>query len=589
MKKVILALVCLLLINSCGFEIPKSITIKGEPGLYVPLGSPFAGMNDKDRLENLISPEEIKKMIVDGVSASGNLGRINVYEASNSMVVNTLGNGYNNVLTYLVEYQLADMPLNLQTYMDQAIEALNKKEGGISIPDIPPEYEDSVSSYNPRYVTENGDLTENEERPFLRIPLNDMRKLVKEVKRSTDGKFGLKIPVITGIKDNLQIRIPALGINDYIYGTPEGNDLLFVDESGEPFVPREQLDENGDLLIYARISGACEGTIVPEIVFDWETAKIDTEATGNSAFKEEYPIGNSLGKNFPIKGVSLNKVSGYVYMSGIGNNNDSEPITMTVGIANNVDQVRFLQDASLPSLTYPDGTVEGSLTTSSFTIDNNDPLELAPVFENDGGVLKVEISIPGLEISHDENIDTSIKCKLFVLIPLVLNVSDSDNQLPNINVNGNNIKQNYVPLDFDNSFFDGLDDTSDLFGRKDGDGEENIIDSIEYVKITLQKINITIIAPKNLAVLINRHDADASNSAGYQLLEFTEGKELPLYSEFIKTPFIPKFTVLLKKGTSGIDNPGSLRILRTDPTKKPAFDFNLDVTAKTALEYKIKL
>jgi hypothetical protein len=99
MKKITPGLVCfLLLITSC--DMPETITIKGNPELYFPLGSPFAGLKDGERLEDSISPKKIKEMISDTEGTE-------VYEASRDMAA---GYGIDeNVLTYLVKYPIDDL------------------------------------------------------------------------------------------------------------------------------------------------------------------------------------------------------------------------------------------------------------------------------------------------------------------------------------------------------------------------------------------------------------------------------------------------------------------------------------------------
>jgi len=257
-------------------------------------------MDADKRLENLVKRDKIIEMM--NGNSSGAEG-IEIYEVSPSMAESL--NIDPKVLTYLVEYQLADMPLDLQEYMDKAMEALKSKRE-ISIPDIPPEHAGYVSPSSPLYINEDGNPVRSEEGPFLMIPLNDMGKLVQMVTRKfpdgKSGKFGLKIPDIpetSNLVTNLQLKIPALGITDYIYGQWKDNELFFVNDSRDDFYPREKLKIEGrdsyELWIYARIFGACEGTIEPAIIFEWFSALIDTGAAGSSSFKEKYDIGDSFG------------------------------------------------------------------------------------------------------------------------------------------------------------------------------------------------------------------------------------------------------------------------------------------------------
>jgi len=555
MKKVIPGLICLLLISSCGFEIPQSITIKGEPALYVPLGNPFTGEKFKGKTpEELIDPEYIKTMIE--TSANEVKG---VYEVSTA-----IGGIDPNALTYLVEYQLADKKLNLQEQMDEAMAAINSE--GVRIQDVPSSSL-PVSSTNPYYIDENGNPSISESSPFLRIPLPDMVKFVKQVTRTPGQSFGLKIvnnSNINDLKNNLRLKIPALEIGYDTEGTldSDGN-LQFVNTaSGNPiFYPRDRLTSSGELLIYARITGICQGIIEPAIVFEWDTAIIDTS--------EDNPIHVPFRKgdnNNLFRGAaSFKQVLGYVYIYGMKSN---DRINMTV---------TFNGDTSTRTLYFidePPNFKAGDLLPSSFE-QVNDPLNMTDFFNNkEDKELGVYINIPEMHITKDEHLDQTIQCKLCVLIPLDLKISEINGGAPDKVIDGVNIRQNYVPLYLDENdkynFGDG-----DLFGRNEGD---NIIE-ITSVDILLHHVNITIMDRTRLAVLIE-------SNRDYRLLKFDEpNASITFTRTSLEKPFNPGFTILLKKDTPGGDY-GSFKI-KKDKDRK--FNFMLDVTAKTRLKYTMDL
>jgi len=101
-KKNILGLACifvyLIAVMSC--EIPHSITIKGKPGVHIPLGSPFSSLEEGERLEDYISSAKIREMM-------GNTGSngIQLYDYTGD-------NNYSNVQTYLLHYPLARIELS---------------------------------------------------------------------------------------------------------------------------------------------------------------------------------------------------------------------------------------------------------------------------------------------------------------------------------------------------------------------------------------------------------------------------------------------------------------------------------------------
>jgi len=576
MKKLIYGLVCSLLILSC--EIPESLTVKGNPGLYVPLGSPFANMKEGERLEDLISPDNIKKTMNSDTSDTDADNGLIIYDVSIAMA-QTHGIPA-NVQTYLVQYPLTEMPLNLENYLDQAMNASNDKED-VRIPAIP-----GVTGTLPAgtyyYIYGDGtppSTSEIPNKPFLKVPLNDMVKLVKKVTRNPNDKFGLEISYTSQLAQYLELKIPAFGINAYIKGTPDTSvsppKLLFFDKSGSDFVPRNDLHKSGDdseFLVFARISGPCSGLIDPEMLFEWKTVVINTDKDGDDAFNVEYPIENSLG-DFLGGGVSFNRVDGYVYMTGL---HSDEPVVMTVDI-NGAKQFRNLQDAT-PSFTVtekPDGTkiADGSLTTSSFTSANPAPLDLKPLFQNEGAVLKVNVEIEDIEIEYSESLnDKNIKFNLYALIPLNLKVSEvADKEAPNVTIGDINVRNTYVPLDLGDKL--AKLGEGDLFGREEG--EDNLLNEINFVEIILKEVNITITEKDKLMLLVKNKD-------DYKLLAFNNNTSLKYESDLLSKPFSPEFSVLLKKDTA---TSGSFNVLRTE---NPKFDFKLDVKAKAKIDYTIK-
>jgi len=101
-KKSILVLagvfVYLIAVMSC--EIPQSITVKGKPGVYIPLGSPFANLDDEDRIENYVSTARIKEMMGN----SGGNG-VKVYNYTSTDV-------YPDVQTFVAHYPIAKIQLD---------------------------------------------------------------------------------------------------------------------------------------------------------------------------------------------------------------------------------------------------------------------------------------------------------------------------------------------------------------------------------------------------------------------------------------------------------------------------------------------
>jgi len=545
--------------------------------LYVPLGSPFAGLKEGERLEDLIGPNKIKEMMNNDTSGSDAGKALIIYDVSETMAQS---HGIEqNTQTYLVQYPLTEMPLNLETYLNDAMNNTNDTED-IRIPEIPGIASLPAGMYY--YIYGDGSVPGTSEvanKPFLKIPLDDMTKLVKEVTRDADGRFGLEISYTPQFAQNLELKIPAFGINTYIKGTPDSSvsptKLLYVDKSGTDFVPRTALGDNSELWIYVRVSGPCAGLFEPSLLFEWKKAVIYASAAGgDNDFKTEYPIENSLG-DFLGGGVSFKKADGYVYMSGL-HSDSSTGIELKVDIGG-ATQTRYLQEAepSFTVTTKPDDTkvVDGSLTNSSFIGANTNPLDLTPIFESAGAVLKVEIKIEEIEIENSPDLgDKSVKISLYALIPLNLKVSEvAGKEAPNVTVGGVDIRNTYVPLDLGDTLAKMGD--GDLFGREEGG--DNLINEIDFVELNLKGVNISIIEKNNLMLLVKTKN-------DYKLLELKNNAALKFDSGLLSYPFSPEFSVLLKKDTG---TSGSIKILRTDA---PKFDFMLDVKAKAKIDYTLK-
>jgi len=555
-------LVCFLFILSCeNGGIPKALTVKGNPELYVPLGSPFAGMEEEDRLENLISPAGIKKMMNNSDPGSNN--ELEVYEVSKEMA--QIHGIAPEVQTYLVQYPLAEMPLNLEDYLNKAMNKTNDG-GSVNIPEIP-----GITEGTYKYIYGDGSPpgeSEDENNPFMKIPLNDMAKLVKEVRRDVSGRFGLEIDYDPLLEQNLWIKIPSFGINDYIKGVKDNpanpSKLLFADISGNKFYPRSDLRASGDdkeLWVYVRISGPCPGNYESKMIFEWESAVIDTE--GNSAFNEEYPVKNKLG-DFLGGGASFKRADGYVYMNGLEN------AEMTVNI-DGATQTRSLHEKTWESEltvgTKPDGTktVTGSLVNSSI----GTPLDLLPLFNTSETILKVSVNVPETTIQSNEAADKIVKFNLYILIPMDLIISEVyGKEAPDVIIGGVNVRNKYVPLDLGDMLAKS-DTGNDLFGRKEG--KDNLLDDIGSVEIVLKGVDITAAEKDKLRILIK-------NKGDYRLLELKDNASLKYDSGQLSEPFSPEFSVLLEKDTG---TSGSFKVLRSET---PAFDFKLDVKAKAGIE-----
>jgi len=467
------------------------------------------------------------------------------------------------------------------------------------------------------------EFTDNN-KPFVKIPLDEMAKLVKWVERSSEpySIFGLEIGYSPDLADNLELKIPGFGIDDWMPGIPTDDDgkegianptkLRFYNSAKDIFYPRAQVKEDDtiissdlegkELWIYARIfKPFSEQTLTPKMIFNWDKAVIDTTThsslSEDGSFKREYPITNSLSE-FLGNGVSFKRVEGYMYMSGVKIGTSS---SMSVGIYDVSDESTLFFDShplhNVEPPKFPAGEIFSKASGDILLLprENNEdmsldePLDLKAILEVSKATLRVSITIEEMEVLKSEldkpGAAEAIRIDLLVLIPMDLKVQ---NEIKDSAVN-QKIKDEYVMLDLDvlKTDIDPDSEKGDLFGRKEG--EKNYLQDIEYVDITIKysKDDINIIEPSKLAVLVS------TKNGGSELLLFKDNDaSLKLRGEFLnKIPFNPEFTILLKKDE--VENtPGSYKdfgsfiITRQD---KPSFDFKLYVAAQVKLEYTFEL
>lgn len=603
MKKLILVFICLLLIVSCGFENlpPKALVVKGNPGLYVPIGSPFAGMKEEDKLEYLISTNNLKKMMNEKSTGAGAENEAEIYETS-KIFATKLEASYPDknlnidpeVRSYLVHYPLMEMQLNLKKYADSAMETL-KANRVIEIPIIP------VGSTTPLFIHYNDvekntyfDESDDIDKPFMKIPLSKMAKMVKIVE---GNKYGLEINYTQDLADNLWLKIPGFGVNDYMQGIPAENNtkLQYYDTSVSPkenFYPQMQmdmtpsdLDNERNLRIYAKITGPCPGTLRPVMIFDWKRALIDTESTDDiSTFMGSYPIKNNLSE-FLGEGVTFKKITGFVYMYG---KKEEDAITSSITLSI-YDTEEFDNNYRYPAddieNTLKDNLVNIKLPPLKDEFDDelapmslkNGPMDLTKIFDNINTTLQFAIHINDMWYDNDNNIDdqSSIKYDLLILIPLDMKVINP----PPANA-GADIQNKYVMLDLGETFRDKPLWDGDLFGRKEG--EKNQLKGIEYFKIGIFKTNINITYPEKLAILAVKKGSRSENA----FMKFENNASLKLAggSSDDELLYCPEFSVLLERDKEGntYKDFGSFKILRP---QNPSFDFKLFVEAKAKLEY----
>jgi hypothetical protein len=459
MKKatmVILGTMAAVLLAACDFAMPASVKVQGSPGVHLPLGNPFSGDNADLSPANLLSMNKIEEFLGGGSMP------VSLYKYEDPTAP--------TILTYLIRYPLADMSYDLSSYM----------QNDVKIPAIPQEL---IAASNAPGVS--FPMPQPIERT---VPLGSMADLVTSVSYT---KIGIRIP--GNYKDKLKVSISTFGITDN-QGTIAGDYTEFVKTSvsATAWSPEE-------ITISITVLAPLSGTIAPEFVLEWTTAKVKAGTNGN------------LTGNIPLNFASLNDVfagiqfkddavEAYMYVSGLPNSsNNTLALTAKKGSADSSDvqSATALSDAALPQLVSGE-TYIGSIPADSLTsIDN---IDLTGTFNDAIGetvALGYTVSMGNeLEIQNGEKTG---KVSAELLIKLSLDLKIESGTSPSSWVANSS--------DYTKLSIDGLPTlTDDVFGRSGpNDKIMGMLDGLKDVKIILGSFNNSLIG--NVYIAVNPNNA----------------------------------------------------------------------------------
>ena len=549
MKKIIPVFLCLLVIFvSCDISVPQTITIKGNPGVFVPMGSPFDAM-EGDRIEDMLSPAKMKAMM----GGSG----VEIIEYINPAT---------DVMSFLVHYPITEMKLDLQAQISESM-ASSETEYNITIPNT------SGLSFggNSYYLLNDGlSETENLTKPVFTIDLGAMATLLDKVQGGT-GRFGIKIKTAGTLGlNNLRVYIENFGFSGYLQGNGDAEPgyLRFTNDTAlndpNAFKPKDVKE----LKIHIKIIEACSGPIIPEIIFDFESAVVKVDNSIEEGLKGSNPINNDFGDL--LGGAKFKSIEGFIYVGGLGNNAKLTLETET-------------DEAGKDYLKVGSTSIHKTALQSKSRLIINDPftstlpehslsggfINMAPLFDSPGTTnLLYEIDVGTFTIP-DPSLGDTIFADLIIVLNMELEVKKET--IPEYQVK-------YVNLDM------GMDDLfsgsgSDLFGRTPG-SDDDLFSNIDSVKINIENFNINIFDEDKLAILV-------TSGTYIDYINFTDKRYLEMNMDKLPNPFTPEFKILLEKDTG--KNYATFAIKRPAAGQTPSFDFTLSVEAKADLNIKIEL
>jgi hypothetical protein len=553
MKKMLRGMLLAVIVAVISCEIPQSITIKGNPEVYIPLGKLSSLFDEGESITDFVSAAKIREMM-------GGTAGMSLYDYRGPDVDT-------DVQAFLIHYPITEMTLDFSKHLNEAMDN-GDEDQSFTIPDLNYGLSTPVSDYEDLFKPgghyENGcyidgsRLSTTEGAPLFTVPLGDMATLLKSVEGGA-GAFGLKLSNYDpSFETALEVKIPALGITDYIPGTKSGNDLVFANAEEFTFTP--QAVEDHVIKIYFKFDAPCSGTIAPEMIIDWEKATIDTSEIGGMT--GDYEIDNILG-GFLGGGVGFKDVRGYIYVGGgIG---EQASMSLEMGGSPLLLPSTTLHDVDRPSFNDPftENIPAHSLATPA-------PISLKEALNaQEASTLAYDIHIDEMVLEAGEVEEGRvIFADLVILLTLEFEVRNPPSSAEN----------DYVKLDFGN-VFPVPEDGKDIFMRSGDD--DDILNNLETVKIVLSGIENNIFQLDKLSILV----ANTGSEAYSDYLHFSEtNPTLTINMDELPFPFSPKFEILLKKD-DGQDY-ATLKILRNNA---PVFDFFLAAMAKASINETIKL
>ena len=424
------ALVLCFGVGAC--DIPQSITVKGSPGLYLPLGSPL----EKNTLvKDFLTLENLKKQLGDNPTE--------VYHYRYAQIDTGFGdvNGIQDVQTFLVHYPIADL--------DDILD-LNQPDISVTfpIPDLPYDY-----IQFPREVS-------------VPIPLEKMKKWVEsiDINDEEEDKFSAIILEDAAIlQDSLEMKVERLGFSDFKKGTVSGKDLVFTaDTNVDDFWPERE----GALNVTARLikKPGRTGNLTVKARLEWREAVVfppnygryEDKIAGLSLYKLRESLGGMWFKDIPT----------YFFVDNLPedtkawlswNDGGADRDITTV---DEVDSVLFPAPAS--------DVFTGPLNASFERFSLKDPFNSSREV-----TIKYGIDLPD-RVRVARGKDESIKVDLVLVLPLTFEISREDTET--LNIGGGK----YLKLDF--AEIPQIE--NDLFDRE-SDNDPMLIDGVKLKAVTL--------------------------------------------------------------------------------------------------------
>ncbi|AEF83992.1 hypothetical protein TREPR_0038 [Treponema primitia ZAS-2] len=558
---ILIGILCFGVMTNC--EIPESVDIKGQPGLYINLGSPFGSDN---LVKEYLSPEGIAEQMGN----SGSDSDIYQYTASD-FLFNGATIDINNTQTYLIQFPIANQDLDFSEYLKELNTDLDFTvyQAGI-VPEpvsIPLEMKDMASWVET-------------------IDINDIPggKISKIILKDKDGAPDL----VKSLEKTIKLRVKNLGIStagDYKFGRPDKDPVdgkyILVFDAEVPVTEYSPKDKTDPIKIDTQFVGASTktGTFSIDVDLQWKRAVVNPGEVGDEGTQK----GEFTGLKFSdltefLGGVEFKNVPGYLYVSGLDNANATIELKAEIlGTSKKTEtliplkEIKQSHKLELNSDVPEKKIYSGAIPPVEFSF----PLE--DVFNAKGDVtLKYEIKIVQMTMDNDGTPKDPIKIDLVIVLPLDFTVPPAP---AGVNYNFPDPKTenliSYYPLNL--SALPDPDSNDDMLNREEG--EDNLFESLKEAKIIINQVQNDVIDGLILAVKTKDPDHKKAeviplNDGNFQIITFTPSD--------LAIPFNPGFLLLVKSSDP------NLTVKRVASDADPKFDFNLALQARTDLNISQK-
>ncbi|MDR2536299.1 MAG: hypothetical protein LBD29_09755 [Treponema sp.] len=410
--------------GSCALDLPESVAVKGDPGLYVPVGNiSEVGGENNIKISSYISHEKIQEMMNKNDADSP----IGVYEYEKSSL---------EALTYLIHYPIAEMNLNLTEYV-QAIDAAK------SIPDSTEGFIQGTGGYI-----------------SIPIPLGTMPQWIKTI---TNAQFTITLTMHGS--GTVEVKFNKGPSADVEQSKPfsEGGTVSFDSGPIPLFNPQEG--------ITISVKAPPGTSFSPSFDFDWEQAAVvpnnNNEEGKFTGFLEDLDV-TSLTRF--LGDVEFREVLGYVYVEGLPGAGSMAVTVDGDSLLDNGVPSKPIDPQSLPGL-EDSPSLGGSIGT----------INLTELFNQDRSFkLGYAISMEEVTIQKSSSLET-IKADMVIKLPLEFLVSGEVVSLPDA---AKYVKLD-LKASNGNSMLPAF--TDDLFGRK-SESSDNPIKSIDYITVKVKDI-----------------------------------------------------------------------------------------------------